>query len=176
VQQAGYAAFESGARVLSLLGALVPALSINAAKVRANIDASCITVTELADTLVRTEGLAFRAAHQIAAQTAAQVIAQKKPLAGGYQAFVQAFQDVVGRSTRLAAPAYKKAVSAENFVAIRDRFGGPAAAPMQAALSGYGATLAAMQAKSSEGQHHLEAASNELERAFDALADKKGDA
>ncbi len=176
VQQAGYAAFESGARVLSLLGALVPALSINAAKVRANIDASCITVTELADTLVRAETLPFRQAHQIAAQTATRVIAQKKSLTSGYQAFVQAFQDVVGRPTQLAAPAYKKAVSAENFVAIRDRFGGPAAAPMQAALSGYTATLAAMVQQWAADQTNLTHANSGLSDAFDDLTDKKGDA
>ena len=38
--------------------------------VRENIDRSSITVTELADTLVREEGLPFRRAHEIAAEVA----------------------------------------------------------------------------------------------------------
>jgi argininosuccinate lyase len=176
VQQAGYAAFESGARVASLLGALVPALSINADRVRANIDASCITVTELADTLVRTEGLAFRAAHDIAARTARSVIGQKKSLGCGYAAFARAFETVANRPTKLQAEAYKRAVSPENFVAIRDRFGGPAAAPMQAALSGYRTTLAAMQRQSSEDRARLARTASGLTLAFDNLADNKGEA
>ena len=53
VQQAGYAAFDSGGRVLDLLAALLPACSIRADRVRANMDAACVTITELADTLVR---------------------------------------------------------------------------------------------------------------------------
>ncbi|MGR3291833.1 MAG: argininosuccinate lyase, partial [Paracoccaceae bacterium] len=55
VQQAGYGAFESGSRVLELLTAFIPAVSIRTDRVRENTDASCITVTELADTLVRDE-------------------------------------------------------------------------------------------------------------------------
>ena len=69
VQQAGYAAFESGGRVLDLLAALVADCLIQADRVAANIDAACVTVTELADTLVRRENLSFRQAHEIAAET-----------------------------------------------------------------------------------------------------------
>jgi len=53
VQQAGYAAFESGGRMLDLLAAFLPACHIDADRVARNSDAACITITELADTLVR---------------------------------------------------------------------------------------------------------------------------
>ena len=56
VQQAGYAAFASGGRVAALLAALVGAVRVNPDRVRATTEAACITITELADTLVRTRG------------------------------------------------------------------------------------------------------------------------
>lgn len=83
VQQAGYAAFESGGRVLSLLTAVLPACQIDTARVRRNSDAACVTITELADTLVRAEGLSFRQAHEVAALTARSVIEEGLPLAEG---------------------------------------------------------------------------------------------
>ncbi|OUS04108.1 argininosuccinate lyase [Rhodobacterales bacterium 52_120_T64] len=141
VQQAGYSAFESGSRVLKLLGAFIPALTINSDKVRKNIDASCITVTELADTLVRKESLSFRQAHEVAAITSRDVIEKSKPLAEGYEAFKSAFEDQTGRTTTLTEDAYKLAVSPENFIAVRTRYGGPAEAPMDSALPEYSATL-----------------------------------
>jgi argininosuccinate lyase len=141
VQQAGYSAFESGGRVLQLLTAFIPALSIRTDRVRANIHASCITVTELADTLVRDEGLSFRQAHAVAAAVSRAVIAQNKPLAKGYTAFQAAFVAETGRRSNLDRAAFAQAVSAENFIAVRACFGGPAPAPMRVALAGYRADL-----------------------------------
>ncbi len=137
VQQAGYGAVESGGRVLALLGALIPALSIRKENVAANINKSCITVTELADNLVRTEGLSFRQAHEIAATVSKSVIAKDEPLASGYGVFVQAFSEAIGRTPSLNEADYIVAVSPENFIAVRDRFGGPAPAPLDMALMGY---------------------------------------
>ena len=90
----GYGAFESGGRVLDLLAALVPALADQSASVsRQNIRRSCITVTELADSLVRLEGLSFREAHEIAAEVARAVVAIEGDIAtDGYQAFQEAFR------------------------------------------------------------------------------------
>ncbi|MEM9248421.1 MAG: argininosuccinate lyase [Pseudomonadota bacterium] len=135
VQQAGYAAFESGTRVLSLMTALLPACSIRADRVRANMDAACVTITELADTLVRDEGLSFRQAHEVAARTARSVIADGAPLGQGHAAFVAAFEEIAGRATALAEPAFREAVAPETFVARRDRPGGPAPAALGAALT-----------------------------------------
>lgn len=150
VQQAGYSAFESGSRVLKLLSAFIPALSINSDKVRENIDASCITVTELADTLVRAEHLSFRQAHEIAAITSRDVIEKTEPLAMGYGAFRAAFEDHAGRATIVSENAYKLAVSPENFIAVRARYGGPAEAPMDNALAEYSEVLNQQMNRSSQ--------------------------
>ena len=79
-QAMGYEAFASAARVLDLMTALVPALSVDRARVADNIRRSCATVTELADSLVRIEGLSFRQAHEIASQVARAVVARKGAL------------------------------------------------------------------------------------------------
>ena len=141
VQQAGYAAFQSGTRMLRLMAAFVPACSINADRVRANSDAACITITELADTLVRDGGLTFRQAHEIAAATARAVIDFGQPLSEGYAGFCAAFLGMGHGAVPLDEAAFRAAVSPANFVARRDREGGPAPAALDPALACARATL-----------------------------------
>lgn len=173
VQQAGYGAFETGSRVLKLLTAFIPALSIDADAVQANTDKSCITVTELADALVRLEGLSFRQAHEIAAITSKAVIAAKQPLGTGYADFTKAFQAEVARPPKLNEAAYKIAVSAKNFIAVRDRFGGPAAAPMQVALTGYKSDLAKWQQQATNNKKYKIESENKRLSAFTDLKNEQ---
>jgi len=141
VQEAGYAAFESGGRALDLMAAFLPLCTIDGARVRANAEAACVTVTELADTLVRDEGLSFRQAHAIAAATARATIAAGAPLAQGHAAFAAAFRAETGRPPALDAAAFGVAVAPETFVRRRDRPGGPGPAAMAAALAAARAEL-----------------------------------
>ena len=141
VQQAGYDAFASGARMIDLLTAFLPACSINADHVSKTTDAACITITELADTLVRDEGLTFRQAHEIAAHTAKAVIAQSEPLRQGYGAFITAFAAEAGRDTILTEDRFQQVTSARHFVEMRNRPGGPAPEALHAALAQYQNTL-----------------------------------
>ena len=166
VQQAGYAAFDSGSRVLRLLTTFLPACRINSERVSRTTDAACITITELADTLVRDEGLSFRQAHEIAAATARAVIAEEAPLGSGYSAFQAAFIKAVDRPPVTDEPAFKTAVAAETFVARRDRPGGPAKAALIAALDGYGATLADLSARQHARESRHAAAEAKLNTAF----------
>src|SRR5262245_15905525 len=100
--EAGYQAFASGERVLDLLAALLPALSIDGRRVAENIRRSCVTITELADSLVRREGLSFRVAHEIAATVARAVVAADGDLPrDGYAPFATAFQHETGRAPAL---------------------------------------------------------------------------
>src|SRR5690606_10493205 len=111
----GYGAFASGGRVLDLLAALVPALRINVERVRENIRRSCITVTELADSLVRQEGLSFREAHEIAAEVSRSVVAVGGDIAsGGYEAFQEAFERCTQRRAAIDGARFAEIVSPEN--------------------------------------------------------------
>jgi len=172
VQQAGYAAFESGGSALALLAAFLPACRIDGARVRANIDAACVTITELADTLVRSESLSFRQAHAIAAATARAVIAEALPLAGGYDAFRTAFVEVTGRDAALSAKAFADAVAPETFITRRDRPGGPAPAALEAAFAEYAREIAAMRAQLDARAVRAAAASEALGLAFSELVER----
>ena len=169
VQALGYAAFERGGRVLSLLGALIPACRVNAERVQKTSDAACITITELADTLVREEGLTFRQAHEIAAATARAVIAEGVSLGQGAKAFRSAFAASVGRSPEMDDAAFATAVSPETFIARRDRLGGPAPTVLTHALSHYREETASLRAKAQTRADRHHTADEERHTAFEAL-------
>lgn len=137
-QAMGYQAFDSAYRVLDLLAALVAQIKVDPAKVANNIRRSCITITELADSLVRREGLSFREGHEIAAAVARAVVAAGGDLmSDGYAPFLAAFEHSTGRTTTIDAATFAELVSPEYFVAVRTRFGGPAPEPLALAFAGY---------------------------------------
>jgi len=168
--EAGYQAFATAERVLDLLAALLPALKIDGRRVAENIRRSCITITELADTLVRREGLSFRAAHEIAASVSRAVVAVDGDLPrDGYKPFVEAFRHDTGRAPKLTAEEFATVVSPQNFVAVRECFGGPGAQALGKALAGYRATLDKAVSVASAIAARETAARNDLDAAFAAL-------
>ncbi|ASJ75488.1 argininosuccinate lyase [Granulosicoccus antarcticus] len=169
VQSAGYAAFDSGTRVVDLLSAFMASVSINEVRVASNADAACITITELADSLVRQEALSFRQAHEIAAATANTVIAEGLALQQGFAAFSEAFKTETSRASQLSEEQFMQAVSLRNFVTVRDRFGGPAPAAMDEALGHYGTQMAELLEVATDSQTRLAAATQRRGDAFDAL-------
>ncbi len=168
-QQTGYAAFASGARVTALLSAMIPLVTINAARVAATTDAACITVTELADSLVRDEGLSFRQAHHVAAITARAVIAAGVSLGQGFESFAAAFEAETGRAPAMDRATFADTVSAQTFVDRRDRFGGPAPAPLSEAFDDYAETLDGLIAQIAQGPARIATATAARDAAFDLL-------
>lgn len=169
VQQSGYAVFESGGRTLDLLTAILPACSINEENVKRNTDAACITITELADTLVRDENLSFRQAHEIAAQTARAVIEVGKPLTSGYENCRRAFQQEVSRDLAMSESEFTKATSADNFIAVRNRPGGPAPHALMDAIQTYRTSLSELVASSTSRAARHSSADADLCTAFNSL-------
>ena len=169
VQEAGYAAFESGGRMVDLMAAFLPAARIDGGRVRANMDAACVTITELADTLVREEGMTFRAAHHVAAAVARDVIGRGMPLSDGWAAFAAAFEAQSGRAPALDPEGFAEAVAPETFVARRDRPGGPAPTALTAALDGYETEAARLRAAMEARTARHAAAEIARRAAFDAL-------
>jgi len=169
-QSMGYEAFASASRVLDLLASLVAQISIDPARAAANIRRSCITITELADSLVRQEGLSFRQAHEIAAAVAKAVVAVGGDLAtDGFAPFIETFQKSAGRGTTIDQAEFARLVSPEHFVEVRQRFGGPAPAPLNAAIASYrSAATHFADAASAQAQHEADAA-RMLHTKFSAL-------
>ncbi|MFN3251807.1 argininosuccinate lyase [Roseibium album] len=169
VQRSGYEAFASGGRMLRLLAEFVSSCQIDPQRVRANADAACVTVTELADTLVRDEDLSFRQAHEIAAATSRSVLSDGQALSEGYQAFQGAFRNETGRMPAITGEAFQKAVTLEGFISCRSRPGGPAPEALDRALQIYREQLADLEQQQSTRQKRHEEAGRTLHQAFGDL-------
>ena len=170
-QEMGYGVFACAARVLDLLTALVPALRVNDQRVAENIRRSCITVTELADSLVRLEGLSFREAHEIAAAVARAVVASDGDLPhAGFAPFVEAFRKATGRASKLDASRFAEIVSPEHFIAVRGRFGGPAPEALEASLDGCRQRLDQATQEAAAIAAREDTSSRELAKCFSALS------
>ena len=150
--------------------ALVPALRINPDRVRQNIRRSCITVTELADSLVRREALSFREAHEIAAEVSRSVVAIGGDIAAdGYEAYQEAFERCTKRRTSIDKTEFAEIVSPENFVAVRDRFGGPAPRALSQAIAGYNQEISGIRIRMQEAAQRAQASAQDLQSRFTAL-------
>ena len=169
VQVAGYAAFDSGGRVLKLLASFMKAVQINSTRVKTNADRACITITELADTLVRVDALSFRQAHEIAAATASAVIAQDESLQNGFLSFKNAFKATLGRQSALDESAFKRATSLQHFIAVRERFGGPGASAMNEAAAHYTDSLSKLTDAIGTGPERVAMADARRHSAFQKL-------
>ncbi len=152
------------------MAAFVSAIRIDPNRVADNIRRSCITITELADSLVRSESLSFRQAHEIAATVARAVVSSGGGLeTDGYGPFVKAFEQHVGRPTTVTAEMFRTFVSPEYFVSVRTRFGGPAPEPLTEALDLYAEKASALRAAAERTAQHEAAAVAELARRFARL-------
>lgn len=138
VQIAGYDAFDAAHRMMALLAGLLSVVTIDEAKVRRHIDEAGITLAELADSLVRTEGISFRQAHDVASKLARRMIDGGMTLSTiPFAEFATLFTAAIARAPRLSEPDFRRFTTPEHFIAIRTMHGGPAPAPLEASLARY---------------------------------------
>jgi argininosuccinate lyase len=125
LQPMAYAAFDDAERSLRLLAGALEEADFNTDRMAACADANFLTVTELADTLVRATGMSFRTAHEI-------VSGAVKDLQGSYDAAKMAArvgQILAEQYSQLPMPdgnLLLRALRADHFVAVRKIDGGPA--------------------------------------------------
>ena len=159
VQIAGYDAFDTAHRMMALLAGLLSAVTIDAAKVKRHIDEAGITLAELADSLVRTEGISFRQAHDVASRLARRMIDGGMTLPViPFAEFEALFTAAIGRPSQLSEADFRRFTTPEHFIAMRTMQGGPAPAPLAASFARYRREIA------------------DKRRAIDALAARKRDA
>lgn len=138
VQGASYQTFEYGQRALRLLTELIKVIEVNEDKVRQHIDESGVAMTELADSLVRSEGISFRQGHEIASRLAEILIQEKITVSSlSFSVFKTVFLEVTGRSATVNEETFRSYLTPEHFIAVRTLPGGPAFQPLTSSLSRY---------------------------------------
>lgn len=161
-QAAGFEVFERLDHALPLLGSFVEAMKTNRASIESRIQKSMATITELADTLVRVEGIGFRAAHHVASKLAREALAQGRGFDElSWDLFARTFEEVVGRPPHVDRDVLANATSPENFVVVREMPGGPGPRVLREALVGYADRLAGLKARAADVRKRI-AQANEL--------------
>ena len=122
-----YDAITYCSRALEVMGNAFMTMTINKDYLRKRAVEGFITVTELADTLVREEGLSFRLAHHLTSRIVKTLYHQGLNVEDLNQEMVsQLAKEVLGKDLELTDADLRKALDPVHFIEIRDRIGGPA--------------------------------------------------
>jgi argininosuccinate lyase len=126
LQPVVYTAFDDAERAMLLLTGALSEAEFNTARMAEAADGNFLPVTELADTLVRSTGMSFHAAHTIVSKAV-------RELNGRYDA--EAMTAIVKRELEdghsIRHEEIRAALSAKNFVEVRRIPGGPAAEALE---------------------------------------------
>lgn len=133
IQPLIYSAIRDANRAVSLLGNSLKTATFNIETLKRRAGENFITVTELADTIVRRENLSFRVAHHIVAESVKDAIEAKSEIT--HEILQSAAREILGKELSLSAEETTQAMSAENFVNIRKIYGGTAPEETRRALS-----------------------------------------
>ena len=119
-----FSMFKDVVRAVSIVAAALRTAQFDAARLEARAGDGWTTLTELADTLVREQGIPFSAAHSISAKfVAARQTDPTKPLA---TILHEASSQVLSAPLAYTEDALERILSPRHFVMIRRTYGGPA--------------------------------------------------
>ncbi|MGE5577046.1 MAG: argininosuccinate lyase [Syntrophothermus sp.] len=114
-------------RALRLLDRVVRSMSVDQEVLARRVRDGFSMSTELADTLVRRDGLKFRVAHQVVSALVNRLSAEGRLWRQlSLEELNAAMRERVGRDSRLSATDLAKALSPDEFIGRRNNAGGPA--------------------------------------------------
>lgn len=152
-------------RMYRLLSCVIGTIAVNKEVLRKRAEASFATVTELADTLVRTDRLSFRNAHHIVSQVV------KRSVAAGLAASEITLElvneialQVIGRKLSLTAEELRLALDPVHFVDIRTLPGGPSPAEIRRAIAARKTSQRSQEQWLASARSRVEGALAELDR------------
>lgn len=119
-----YSAMRDANRAVALCASTLRSATFNFDVLKKRAGENFIAVTELADTIVRTENLPFRISHKIVGTCVKAALEAGSDVT--YEILQKAANDVIGRDLAMTEDELKAAVSPENFVNIRTIYGGTA--------------------------------------------------
>jgi argininosuccinate lyase len=119
-----FAMFRDATRAVKLVAAAMTTAEFDGERLEARAADGWTTLTELADTLVRDQGLAFKSAHAIASRLmAVRECEPDRPLA---QLLEEASRQVLGSAVSYSDTELTTILSPRHFVNVRKTLGGPA--------------------------------------------------
>ncbi len=127
-----YNALRDANRSVALFAGTLQSATFNLETLRKRAGENFITVTELADTIVRRENLPFSVSHKIVGMCVKAAIFQNSEIT--HEILQNTAKEVLGRELSLSKEDLQKTLSPENFVAIRTIYGGTAPEETRRAL------------------------------------------
>ena len=159
--------FHDAARAVSLVAAAMTEATFDVEKLAGRAGENWITITELADTLVRDHGLPFKAGHTIAARLVAGTRATPER---SISALVREIaKDVTGKEIVYTDAQLAEILSPRHFVEVRKTHGGPSPSETLRAIGVSKNALAADDGWLSAARGRLRAAEEQLRAAAASL-------
>jgi argininosuccinate lyase len=121
-------------RAVSLLNGVLNNCEFDEAALRKNAGRHFITVTELADTLVREGRLSFQEAHRIVSEAVTAVADEPSP-EGLISEVMLRMQQLTGETIGISGQQLLEALDPQHFVEVRNQPGGPSESAVAAQLS-----------------------------------------
>ncbi|WP_445487408.1 argininosuccinate lyase [Niallia sp. 03133] len=126
MQPYGWKSLDLLDKLCRLLGCVIGTVKVNKEKLRERAASSFATITELADTIVRTDALSFRKAHHIASIIVKNAMAQNiTPHQISLDLVNETAVKVIGKPLVLDEAKLRQSLDADYFVRIRSLPGGP---------------------------------------------------
>ena len=159
--------FKDATRAVRLVAAAMSDAKFNREKLAERAEQGWITVTELADTLARDHGLAFKASHTVATQFVAEC--GRRPEVSKAEVLKEVSGSVLGTPVEISEAELARTLSAKNFVEVRKTHGGPSPSVTGRAIEASGQLLARDQKIQAETIDRLRAAERKLQKATASL-------
>ena len=128
-----HATFRDATRAVALIAAALKDAQLDVDRMQQRAEEGWITVTELADTLVRDHGISFGAGHTIAARLIEQV--RRDPQTSLAAALADVSKTVTGKALTYDDARLREILSPKHFIDIRKTWGGPAPELTTAAIA-----------------------------------------
>jgi argininosuccinate lyase len=129
-------AFADAHRALKLLTGAVSSITVDEAGLRQKAAGSFLTMTELADTLTREEGLSFKTAHRLVSATVRQLSSAPTDHAAIIETLCRLAPEIIGRKLTASREKLRASLDPLHFVRVRSVIGGPAPERVAEFLSG----------------------------------------
>jgi argininosuccinate lyase len=162
-------AFTDATRATTLLAGALSEATFHVDRMRKRAGESFLTVTELADTLVRSTGTSFHHAHEIVSRAVRRAISDD-PAALAQDVFKQLQEEGIASTCEVIL----HALDPQHFIKVRDVTGGPAAKALEPQLQRSAKLLINDQRWAAEEREYLVTRQRELRSSVDQLI--KGEA